>query len=141
MPVALLDIHWYTCGWVGSHLGECELVAAVEEGRSVGEERLNLLDDAGGSVFDHLLAHRRRVGELEDMRLNLGRPRIREEVDPCPGESTLGVRRRRQEVGRVGVGQELGDDGGLGDDLSVVGDGGHQAAGVDLEVLGGPRGV
>ncbi|CCF42471.1 hypothetical protein CH063_12459 [Colletotrichum higginsianum] len=43
------------------------------------------------------------------------------------------------EVGRVGVGEELGDDGGLGDDLAVVRDGRHQAARVDAEVLGRAR--
>lgn len=36
----------------------------------------------------------------------------------------------------MGVGEELGDDAGFSDDGSVVGEGGDEAAGVDLEVFG-----
>ena len=38
---------------------------------------------------------------------------------------------------RVRVGEELRDNGRLGDDFAVVGDGGDETAGVDLQVFGG----
>lgn len=41
----------------------------------------------------------------------------------------------------IRVGEELGDDGRFGDDLAVVGERGHEAAGVDLQVLGRARGA
>lgn len=37
----------------------------------------------------------------------------------------------------IRIGEELGDDGGLGDGLAVVNDGWDEAAGVDLQVLWG----
>lgn len=44
-------------------------------------------------------------------------------------------------MGWVRVGEELRDDGRLGEDLAVVGQGRDKAARVDLEVLGGARGA
>lgn len=41
----------------------------------------------------------------------------------------------------MGVGEELGDNGRLGDNLAVVGEGGNEAARVNLEVGLGARGV
>lgn len=42
-------------------------------------------------------------------------------------------------MGWEGVGEELGNDEGFGDDLVVVFEGGDKAAGVDGEVFGGAR--
>lgn len=44
-------------------------------------------------------------------------------------------------MGWVRVGEKLRDDGRLGEDLAVVGQGRNKAARVDLEVLGGTRGA
>ena len=38
-------------------------------------------------------------------------------------------------MGREGVGEELGDDEGFGDDFVVIFEGGNEAAGVDGEVF------
>lgn len=66
---------------------------------------------------------------------HLVRVRVDEEVDPRPPQCAAGLAGRRNKVGWVGVGEELGDDARLADDLAVVVDGGDEATGVDLKIL------
>lgn len=124
-----------------SCLGEGQLVAPSEERPSILQQRLNLLGDALDELLRALTRVVRRLGEegLEPEAVDLGEPRIDEEGDAGPGQCGVGIGGGREEVGWVRVGEELRDDGRLGDDFAVVGQGGDQAARVDLEVRGGTR--
>lgn len=121
-----------------SHIGKSELVATAKERVRIGQQRLDMLDDLVDGDARPLLGLGlvRQAGQCEDV---LGR-----DGDVCVGEEGVvgaaqgafgGSRGRNQVVGLL-VGQELGHNGGLDDDLAVEGDGGDQAAGVDGEVLG-----
>lgn len=118
-------------------LGEGQPLAAAEEGCGVLQERLELLDDGGGEVLGGggplggpLGGELEPVGRGRELR-DVG---VDEEVDPRAAEGAAGLARGGDEVGGVGVGEELGDDGGLGEDLAIVGERGDEAAGVDGEV-------
>lgn len=106
-----------------TYLSERELAAPTKERPSILQQRLNLLDDALYKLRRGLIGITVRPGEegLEPEAVDLGEPRVDEEVDAGPGQGTVGVRRGRDEVGWVFVGEELRDDGRLGDYLAVVG--------------------
>lgn len=124
-------------------LGKGQLLAPPEERPSILQQRLNLLGDALDELLCALVGVFGRLGEegLEPEAIDLAEPRIDEEGDTSPGQCAIGVGGGREEVGRVRVGEKLRDDGRLGEDLAVVGQGRNKAARVDLEVLGGTRGA
>ena len=68
------------------------------------------------------------------MRDDLAEEGIDEECESGSVQSVFNGTGRRQEVGWVGVGNELGDDAGLGDDVSVVRETRDQAALYDVGI-------
>lgn len=48
------------------------------------------------------------------------RTRVNKERNPSSRQRAVRIRRCRHQVRGVGIGEELGHDGGLGDDLAVV---------------------
>jgi hypothetical protein len=122
-----------------------ELIAAAEEGSCVLEKRLDLLDNSSKSIVSSLvdlIVCLRSVDSPSDMRLDLGRVGISKEADPRSDQSPIAVRGRGQKsVVGIGIYEELGDDGGLGDGLAIVDNGGNEASWVDLQILWGARSV
>lgn len=122
-----------------------ELIAAAEEGSCVLEKRLDLLDDTSKSIVSSLVdlvICLRSVDSRGDMRLDLARVGISKEANPGSDQSPIAVRGRGQKsVVGIGVYEELGDDGGLGDGLAIVDNGGNEASRVDLQILWGARSV
>lgn len=68
------------------------------------------------------------------MREDLADKGVDKEGDLGALDGSLGGVGGRKQVRGVGVGQELGHDGGLGDDGAVVGDGGDEAALDELDI-------
>ncbi|TDZ19449.1 hypothetical protein Cob_v007763 [Colletotrichum orbiculare MAFF 240422] len=120
-----------------TYLGEGGLRAAAKVRRGVAQQRLDLLgddvDERGGDALG--LGVRLGAVDFEDERVGLVKVGVGEEADARAGEGALLGAGGRQQVRRVGVGEELAHDGGLGDDFAVVRERRHQAARVDLEVL------
>lgn len=126
-----------------THLGQRNLAAASKKGPRIAQQRLNLFTHGFHQVLEERGALLVRLGRqrLHLQALDLGEPGVNEEGDAGTGQGAGGVRRGREERARVGVGEELRDDGRLGDDFAIVGQGGHEAPRVDLEVLWGARSV
>lgn len=121
-----------------TYLCKRQFLAAAEERLGISQQRFQLLDNQLNEFLAQLILF--LVGHgigLDPEREGLGNERVGEEVDPGPAKGAAFFVGGRDKVGGMGVGEELGDDSGLGDDLAVVGKGGDEPAGVDLEVLGG----
>lgn len=125
-----------------TYLGQGQLVGAAKEGRGISQQRIELLgggiDDAlksGGALLVGLAV----VG-LGVVTAELGDEGVGEEGDAGARQGSLRIARgRRDQVRRERVGQEVGHDGRLGDDLVAVRQRRHQPSRVHLEVLGRAR--
>lgn len=127
-----------------SCLCECELIAAAEERSCVLEKRLDFLDDTSESIVSSLVdlvICLRSVDSPGDMRLDLVRVGISKEANPRSDQRPIAVRGRGQKSVGIGVYEVLRDDGGLGDGLAIVDNGGNEASRVDLQILWGARSV
>lgn len=119
-----------------THLSQSQLAAAPEERIRILQQRLQFLDNRIHQLHTQLLlllctrSHNRK-----ELALDLGNKRINEEVDLCALEGAAFFIACLLEVRRVGVGEELGYDGGFGDDGSVVADGWDKAAGIDGQIF------
>lgn len=118
-------------------LGQSNLVAAPKVRLRVLQQRLNLLGDNVNKPSRNLIHLGFRLCELqfEQRRVGLAKVRVDEKVDACAAEGGVLASRGGDEVGRVGVGEELADDGGLCNDFAVIGEGRDEAARVDGQVL------
>jgi hypothetical protein len=124
-----------------THLRKRQLVAAPKERRRICQQRLQLLHRARDGRLLGLDRLLRRLGapeHLGQVAVELGREGVREEGDAGAAQRTAGLVGGRHEVRGDRVGEQVGDDAGLGDDLLVLADldGRHEAARVDLEVPG-----
>lgn len=122
-----------------THLSQGGLLAATEKRRRVSKQRLDLLDNRVGGRLANLGPGLVRLGRhaLEDRGEDLGEEGVDEEADAGAAQGAVRGVGGREQVRGEGVGEELGDDGGFGDDLAVVRERGDEAAGVDLQVLFG----
>lgn len=129
--------------WIRSHLSLRELVTAAKEGVRIGEQRLNLLDEGFDGFLGDRVSLRVDLGRVEAKyhRVDLGDVRVNKPGNLRAAERAARRVGRREQVRRIGVGQELRDDGGLNDNLAVVRQRGNQPARVDLEVFGRARRV
>lgn len=115
------------------HLHQGQLLAAPEEGTAARLRRENRLDflldggDKGLAGIGALVLARGTQGG-DEMRLDLGEEGVDEEGDPGTLECAFGGVGGGEEVRGMGVGEELGDDGGFGHDFAVVGYAGDKAA-------------
>lgn len=105
---------------ITTYLSKRQLLAAAEERVRIRQQRLNLLVHRSHPLLSLglLLLVRSGAEDGEHERGDLGAPCIDEEIDA--GADERGVRGavgRREEVRREAVGEELRDNGGLGDDL------------------------
>jgi len=117
-------------------LGQRKSTGAPEERSSIFQQRLDLLlngrDKRFCSSYLFFTLLRRKS---EKLVIDFGEICVNEEVNSCPLQGPAGLSGGLEEVGREGVCEELGDDGGLGDYLPIVGEGGDKAARVDGEVF------
>jgi hypothetical protein len=70
---------------------------------------------------------RGRAHTSEKVRNDLAEERVDEEGEASAEEGVLGWAGRRQKVGGVGIGDELGDDARFSNDSTVVGKSGNLA--------------
>jgi len=124
-----------------THLGKSKPLGTPKERLRISKQRLDLLHQARHSRLEPGLGVgvRLREYELLQVGLELAEEGVDEEGDAGAAQGALDGVGGGDQVGRVGVSQELGDDAGLGDDLVVEAQRGNQAAGVDLEVGLGAR--
>lgn len=121
-----------------TYLSQSQPAAPPEKRIRILQQRLHLLNNRIHQLRAQLLLLLiTRPKNRKSQTINLAKEGIDEEVDPGALEGAAFFGAGFLEVGGVGVGEELRDDGGFGDDGSVVGNGGDEAAGVDLEIFGG----
>lgn len=120
-----------------TYLGKSKLVAATKVRAGVLETRLNLLDERGHGRLDQgvVLGLCGRE-ELEQVALELADERVDKDGNLRAAQRTARGARLGNQVRRVLVGEEVGDDARLDDDVAVVAEGRDLAARVDGEVLG-----
>jgi len=114
-----------------SYLSQGQTVAAAEEGAlAVHEQRLDFLDDGLDELLRGSIPLLLRGGTDagKEVRHNLADEGVDEEGHAGAVEGVLYGSRLGEEVGRMGVSQELGDNGGLGDDVAIVREGRDQTA-------------
>lgn len=114
-----------------TYLNQSKLLTPPEErtlALSRSHEGLNFLRNSSRQLLGHSVAVRLRGSAKTSKEIwsKLAEEGINEERDLCAEESVLGRARRGQEVRGVGVGDELGNNAGLGDNVAVVRETGDQ---------------
>lgn len=113
------------------YLSQGQTVASTEEGTlAVLEQRLDFLHHGLGQLLRSSVSLLLRGGTDggKEVWHNLAEEGVDEESDAGAVEGVFSGRRLGKEVRRVGVGQELGDNAGFGDDVAIVGEGGDETA-------------
>ena len=122
-----------------THLGQSQLTSTTIKRSSVLQLRLHLLNNSINKFvpLNLLLLSLSRLQNPIKSRIDLAEIRINEERNSgsLKGATFLGA--RLEEVRRMSIGEELGDDSGFGDDGAVVADSGNETTGVDGEIFGG----
>lgn len=112
-------------GTLKTYLGQSQLITTTEErtlALGIGEKGLDLLYSGsnqclGGGIALFLRSCPDTGKEVRD---DLAEEGIDEECDAGTVQSVIGGIGRREEVGWVGVGNELGNNARLGNDVSVI---------------------
>jgi hypothetical protein len=134
-----LDLHRLTLSQQSGqkiYLSERKTAGTAKERSSIWEQGFDLLGNSiGKSNTSILLLLSRDPQDREEQRMDLCEVCINEEVDSSALQGSAGLRAGLHKVRRVGVYEELGDDGGFGDDFSIVGEWRDEAAGVNCQVF------
>lgn len=125
------------------YLSKRDLVTSSKVRARIRELWLDLLHQPSNRFLDGRLTLLLSFGRVQAIQLALEFrvEGIREQADPSTTERAAELIGGGDQMRRIPIDQELRNDTGLDEDLAVVRQRRDQATGVDLQVLGRPRGV